>query len=173
MDFSLLFRRGLLVMLAPLMMGLAHGFGTEAATEQAMRAVLLFNFIKFTEWPLTDSPQMQVCISTGDPELMSAMEVLGERSVRSKSLIVTAYRRQSGCDVIYVDSRQRWDGVVEKHASQALAIGGYAGFVTDGGMIEVTVQDGRARFDIGLRGARRAGLRFYPQLLKLARQVVE
>jgi hypothetical protein len=54
-----------------------------------------------------------------------------------------------------------------------LTISGYAGFVADGGMIEIVLQQGGTRFDINLGEAKRAGLRLYPQLLKLARRIVE
>lgn len=172
-EFTLRIRRCLLVMLTSSTVGAVPCLATEVAMEQAVRTALLFNFLKFTEWPVAASPQLQVCIATGDPELMTAMEALNQRTVRGKPLTMTRYRQQAGCDVLYVDSRQRWVGMAESPAPHALTIGGYAGFVADGGMIEIALQEGGVRFDIGLREARRAGLRFYPQLLQLARRIVE
>lgn len=148
----------------------------ETASEQAVRAALLFNFIKFTEWPAAavGDPQLRVCIATSDPAQIAAIEALDERRVRGKPLAAVRFSRQDDCGVIYVDSRQRWIEIAARHTTgSALTIGGYSGFVADGGMIEISLQDGRARFDINLPEAKHAGLRLYPQLLRLARRVVE
>lgn len=166
----------LLALLLPSLSGLASVFAAEAASEQAIRAALLFNFIKFTQWPATavDKPQLRVCIATDDWLQIEALEALDKRLVHGKPLAAMRFSGQSDCGVIYVDSRQRWNEMLEQRVTgRALTIGSYAGFVTDGGMIEISLQEGRARFDINLLEAKRAGLRFYPQLLRLARRIVE
>lgn len=154
----------------------APALAEEAVSEQAVRAALVFNFIKFTEWPANPAGDglLRVCIATSDPAQIAAIEALGERRVRGMPLTAVRFRRQADCGVIYVDSSQRWSDVGDRRGlGTALTIGGYAGFVADGGMIEISLQEGRARFDINSAEARRAGLRFYPQLLRLARRVVE
>lgn len=148
----------------------------EMASEQSVRAALVFNFIKFTEWPAAavgGSP-LQLCVATNDPAQIAALEALDERRVRGKSLVTLRFRRTAHCDVIYVDSRQRWNEIVEQNnTGHVLTIGGYTGFVADGGMIEIALPEGSIRFDINLPEAKRVGLRIYPQLLRLARRVVE
>lgn len=156
--------------------GVAPAAAAAGASEQAVRAALVFNFIKFTQWPAAaggDTP-LRLCIASGDPAQVAALEALGERRVRNLPLAPVRLTRPANCDVIYVDSSQRWNEVVGKlGGGHALTIGGYAGFAADGGMIEISLQDGSARFDINLLEAKRAGLRFYPQLLRLARRVME
>lgn len=169
-------RKWLPAMLASLLLGCPAVFATETARESAVRAALLFNFIKFTEWPAktTDEPHLQVCIASGDPELIVALESLNAREVRGKAVLTVSYGQEKDCDVIYVDSRQRWQYMAEQvRTTHALTVSGYAGFVADGGMIEITLQQGGSRFDINLGEAKQAGLRFYPQFLKLARRIVE
>ena len=149
---------------------------TVAAPEAAVRAALVFNFLKFTEWPAeaADDTHLHVCIASGDPELLAVMETLNARQVHGKAVLITSFRQQADCDVIYVDSRQRWNSITEKPGQpHALTISGYAGFVADGGMIEIVLQQGGSRFDINLGAAKRAELRLYPQLLKMARRIVE
>ena len=166
----------LFALLAPAARGLAPAVAAETASEQALRAALVFNFIKFTEWPAAAAgdPQLRVCVATSDPAQIAALEALDERRVRGIPLAAVRFHRQADCGVIYVDSSQRWNEIAEKRAAgRALTIGGYPGFVADGGMIEISLQEGGARFDINLLEARRAGLRIYPQLLRLARRVVE
>lgn len=149
-------------------------FATEAVSEQSVRAALVFNFIKFTEWPAAtqvESP-FRLCIATNDREQFAALEALKERRVRGKPLVTARFDRHIECDVIYVDSRQYWNEIRETRTT-ALTVGSYAGFAANGGMIEIFLQDGRPRFDINLGEAKRVGLRFYPQLLQLARRILE
>jgi len=164
------------LLLSALLAPAAPVFAVEAASEQAVRAALVFNFIKFTEWPAAaaNDPQVRICIATNNPAQIVAIEALNERMVRGKPLAAVLFRNGADCDVIYVDSRQRWNEIVGTYTMRhALTIGGYAGFVANGGMIEISMQEGGARFDINLPEAKRAGLRIYPQLLRLARRVLE
>ena len=163
-------------MLAASVLGCGVVVAAETVPESAVRAALLFNFLKFTEWPAeaTDATHLHVCIASSDPELLAAMETLNARRVQGKSVLTMNFRQQTDCDVIYVDSRQRWKNITEnQRPPHSLTISGYAGFVADGGMIEIVLQQGGTRFDINLGEAKRAGLRLYPQLLKLARRIVE
>lgn len=169
-------RKALAVMLAALLAGSSVAYADETASEQAVRAALLFNFLKFTEWPveLATDTHLNICVASNDADLIAALEGLNARKLRDKTLLVSRYRQQSHCEVIYVDSRQRWQLIIEKAGTpQALTVSDYRGFAAEGGMIEIAMQDGKTRFDINQKEAKRAGLRFYPQLLKLARSVLE
>lgn len=166
----------LLLALPALLAPAASAWATEAASVQGVRAALVFNFIKFTEWPAAsvgDRP-FRVCIASDDSAQVAALESLSGRQVRGMPLESVRFRGQADCGVIYVDSSQRWNELTDKRTvGHALTIGGYTGFVADGGMIEISVQEGGARFDVNLLEAKRAGLRFYPQLLRLARRLVD
>lgn len=162
--------------LAGLLAAAAPVLAAEAASEQSVRAALVFNFIKFTEWPATTTgeTQLRVCVATNDPAQMAAIEALDNRRVRDKTLVAVRFRHQADCGVIYVDSPRRWRELAERSAiGSPLTVGAYAGFVADGGMIEISLQGGNVRFDINLHEAKRAGLRIYPQLLRLARRIAE
>lgn len=165
----------LFALLAPAALGTAPVFAAEMASEQAIRAALLFNFIKFTEWPAAaGNSQLRVCLATNDRAQIAAIEALDEHRVRDLPVAVVRFRQEVDCGVIYVNSSQRWNEISRKYVGgHALTVGSYAGFVADGGMIEISLQEGVARFDINLLQAKRAGLRMYPQLLRLARRVVE
>lgn len=168
-------RRWLLVLLAAALPA-SPSVAADTASEQALRAALLFNFLKFTDWPAAEpNAKLQVCIVAGDPLLLAAMDALNERQVHGRTLSATRLKPQAACDVIYADSRQRWSGIAERQTGQpVLTVGGYKGFIADGGMIEVALDNNfSVSFDINLLEAKRAGLRFYPQLLRLARRVVE
>jgi len=147
-------------------------------TEQSVRAAMVFNFLKFTEFPLQDianAKQIRLCIAVGSPQQAEALVALSGRKVWGRELIVVRLAGQGDdCHVFYVDSRQRWNAVEEQRILRSkLTISAYPGFAREGGMIEIVLQEDGARFDINLAEGRRAGFRFSPQLLRLARHVYE
>lgn len=165
-----------IALLVPAAPGSAPVLAGETITPQAVRAALVYNFIKFTDWPAAAAgpARLRLCAATGDPVQMAAIEALGNRLVRGIPLVPVRFVQQLDCRVIYVDSPRLWQEVVDRQAAgQALTIGSYPGFVRDGGMIEISQFDGQTRFDINLLEARRAGLHLQPQLLRLARRIVE
>lgn len=150
----------------------------DVATEQSVRAAMVFNFLKFAEWPWSGDAQLnslRLCVASSDPQQVQALEKLAGRQVRGMALVVAnVFSRAGGCNVFYVDSRPRWIEALESGTvEQVLTISSYSGFVGDGGMLEIGFQEGSPRFDVNLAEVRRAGLRLYPQLLRLARKVYE
>lgn len=149
---------------------------SEIASENAVRAVLLYNFLQFADLPANGANEkpLSICVATGDPDLLAAIEQLRDRQIRGRPLFVQSFRQETPCDAIYVDSRARWQFIADKPGSpRALSVGVYPGFINDGGIVEVDLQQNRPRFDINIAQAKRAGIRFYPQLLRLARRVIE
>lgn len=147
-------------------------------TEQSVRAAMVFNFLKFTEFPpegIANAQRIRLCIAVGDPLQAEALSALSGRKVWGRELIVARLAgRDDDCQALYVDSRQRWNAAEEQSVFRhMLTISAYPGFVRDGGMIEITMQEGSPRFDINLAEGRRAGFHFSAQLLRLARHVHE
>lgn len=166
----------LLALLVPAAPGWAPVLAAETTSPQAVRAALLYNFIKFTGWSAaaTSPAPLRLCVATGDPAQMTAIEGLGNRLVQGMPLAPVRFVQQLDCKVIYVDSPKLWREVGERQASgNALTVGSYPGFVREGGMIEISLVEGHTRFDINLQETRRAGLHLQPQLLRLARRIVE
>ncbi len=148
----------------------------EITNVQAARAAMVFNFLKFSEFPpkANLAPEIRLCVAVRDMRQAEALELLSGRKVGGRELIVADFTAQSTCDVFYVDTRQRWNAVEDHPAlSLALTIGTYPGFASDGGMIEIAVQPDAIRFDINRKKGKRAGIHFSPQMLRLARQIHE
>ncbi len=155
-----------------------HAAGAEMPDEQSMRSAMLFNFLKFSEFPrsgIDKTRVIQVCIDVRDNRQAEALAALSGRKVAGRELRVVDFALGNGdCQVLYVDSRQRWNALATHPALRgALTLSAYAGFAEEGGMIEIGRQDDGIRFDINLVQARRAGFHFSPQLLRLARNVYE
>lgn len=170
------FRWIALVMLAACSSLVWPATADELPGEQSMRSAMLFNFLKFTEFPRQSIDKIrviQVCIGVRDRIQMEALAALSGRKVAGRELRVVDFAlRRGDCQVLYVDSRQRWNALVTDPAIRdALTISSYAGFAEEDGMIEIGRQDDGIRFDINLDQARRAGFGFSPQMLRLARKV--
>jgi hypothetical protein len=148
----------------------------ERPTEQSVRAAMTFNFMKFTEFPpenLPDQQRLRLCISVGDPSQAEALGALAGRKIWNRELVVRRLgERDLSCQVLFVDSRQRWNAALESRSlGAALTVGSYRGFVQDGGMIEIDMESSGNRFEINLAQVRGAHFHMSPQLLRLARQI--
>jgi len=150
----------------------------ELPDEQSMRAAMLFNFLKFTEFPpsgVDKSRVIQVCIGVRDERQAATFVALSGRKVAGRELRVVDFALRSGdCQLLYVDSRPRWNALATHPALRnALTISAYDGFAEENGMIEIARQDDGIRFDVNLAQAHPAGFHFLPQVLRLARKVYE
>lgn len=159
----------------------AHGrmaVAQETATEQSVRAAMVLNFLQLIEFPpesLAKAQQLRLCVAVGDPWQAEALAALSGRKIGARELIVVRLAgRDDDCQVLYVDSRLRWNAADDRQGfSRVLTISAYPGFARDGGMIEIALQEGRPRFEINLVEGRRAGFHFSPNLLRLARRIHE
>ena len=167
-----------LILLAALICPLPTATAQDMPTEQTVRAAMVFNFLKFTEFPprgIAAARGLRLCVAVDESRQAEALAALSGRRVGGRELTVADFTAQgSDCNVLYVDSRQRWNAIAELDAlHNVLTISAFPGFVRDGGMIEIDVQPDGTRFDINLAKARYAGIHFAPQVLRLARHVYE
>jgi hypothetical protein len=169
----------LVVMLALALLGHSHAtLAEELPGEHAVRAAMVFNFLKFSELPrdvLAGSPTLEICLAVGDERQAQALTALSGRKVAGRELNVMPLNGGGEqCHVLYVDSRQRWNSLRNRpRLRRALSISAYPGFARDGGMMEMAVQTGGVQFDVNLARSRDAGIRFSPQMLRLARRTYD
>jgi|GEM_PF-2299685 len=146
--------------------------------EHAVRAAMVFNFLKFSELPhevMVGSATIDICLAVGDARQAEALGALSGRKVAGRELNVMPLNGGGEeCHVLYVDSRQRWNSLRNRpRLRRALSISAYPGFARDGGIIEIAVESDGARFDINLADSRHTGIRFTPQMLRLARRIYD
>ncbi len=124
---------------------LFHGkpaMAQELPSEQSLRAAMVFNFLKFTEFPpesIANVQRIRLCIAVGDIRQAEALLALSGRRAWNRELaVVHLAGRGDDCHVLYVNSRQRWNAIEEQRVfPRALTIGDFPGFTQDGGMIEL------------------------------------
>jgi hypothetical protein len=158
-----------------------------AVGAEVVRAVMLFNFARFTEW--TDSHDTAngplVIGAAGDRALEEALFKLAERQTiqdrRVRVVRVSSLRSLQDCHVLYVGSPAMLAEVGAPSAAEflhevvekpVLTVSDSPTFLAQGGILNVFVgEEGKLRVEISPRQAAKAGLVLSSRLLALARIV--
>ena len=178
------YRKALLPLFAAAWLGAAFGPAVAqaqaAAPEYDVKALFLFNFTKFVEWPqaaFTDehSP-LKLCV-LGENPFAKAVKVLADEEVGGRKL--TFQHLESGnsletCHVLFI-SRSERDRLPQilagLHNAPVLTVSEMPAFIEQGGMINFILEGSKVRFDINQEAAERAGLKISSRLLALAKHV--
>jgi hypothetical protein len=154
--------------------GLARANVPHSAAE--LKAVFLFNFGSFVEWPPEAMPAagQPFCIGVcGSPEVASALEavVAGERIQNHPVRVVLVRHRAEAlsCQILYLAAGE--EGVVNADALRGKAIlttGDTDRFEAGGGIVRFVPERNRIRLVVDLDHARAAGLKISSQLLRIA-----
>jgi hypothetical protein len=168
-------RRGLLA--AGLLLGVLPA---RAATPQEyqVKAVFLFNFAQFVEWPATAfaGPNAPLVIGVlGEDPFGSALDdtVRGE-IINQRPLVVRRFQRieeVDHCHILFVsrsESKRLETVVAALRGRTILTVGDTEGFALRGVMIRFITEKNRIRLRINLDAARAAALVISSQLLRPA-----
>ncbi|MGH7337495.1 MAG: YfiR family protein, partial [Myxococcota bacterium] len=154
-----------------------------------VRAAFVLNFVRYTEWPASafaaaDSPYFVVVFD--DDGVAQALEELAERagSTGGRALRVIKLRSPKRDEeraalaetlrrshVVYLGEKPDRELVAALAATSVLTIAADAGFVHEGGMIALVVEDNRVTFDVDADAIRGRGLVLSSRVLRLARSV--
>ena len=144
----------------------------DVSLEYQVKAVYLFNFVKFITWPSAPEPgPIAICVAGRNPfgeALQEAIrgEVIGERRLEARFI----REPQPGCHVVFVpqgtDARPYLDAAGRTHT---LTVGEEPGFLARGGIVNFILDGGSVRFEIDATAAERANLRISSHLMRLAR----
>jgi hypothetical protein len=168
-----------------LQIGLLAGFtlhaGAAAAEmeEYRVKALFLYNFTQFIEWPIeafkgTNGP-LNICVIGPSPfEKGELEEVIAGKRIDSHPLayrVINDPSQSSACHIVFVSSAaaKRTRTMVAEHKQAGLlTVGENPGFAAGGGVVNFLVKDGRVRLEINVGAAEREKLRISAKLLKLA-----
>jgi hypothetical protein len=149
--------------------------------ESQVKAMFVYNFLKFVEWPVDASVGPQdpfvVLIIGGGATADATERFLESKTIGERALVV----RRTQSDPSFTGVRAAF--VVERDgkklhrildaatAAGVLTIGEDDGFATLGGVIGLLVENRKVRFDVDTSAAQSAGLRVSSKLLALTRNV--
>jgi len=147
--------------------------------EQEIKAGLLYNFLKYTQWP-EGSPQaggkIIVCLFGGDP-FSGHLQPMSGRTVNQRSIEIRNVHTEpeiDACSLLYVhaDEKLYWPQLQKTLAAKnVLTVSDFDGFAASGGMIEFIRADNRIGIKINTDAVTAAHLAVQDRLLKLASTV--
>lgn len=155
---------------------------TEVSKEYQLKAVFLFNFIQFVQWPETsfeeESSPFIIGILGNDPFGFFLDKTVEGEAVNGHPLVVQRYRsvEEIGkCHILFVGISDRkvinqaLDSLSDKNI---LTVSDLQNFGAHGGMIGFVTREGKVRFQINHKAAEEANLIISTKLLRLA-EIVE
>jgi YfiR/HmsC-like len=150
--------------------------GTQAL-ENEVKAVFLYNFAKYVDWPPArgTSASIRVCVPADPPFLALVREAVRDEIVNGRPLTaleVEGLDSARECDILYVGEAGTPDAAAWINAArggQTLTVG--EGRLVDGLVIAFVRDRDRLRFDISRAAAAKQNLSISSRLLGLARRV--
>jgi uncharacterized protein DUF4154 len=149
-----------------------------ASPEYQLKAVFLFNFAQFVEWPASafagpDTP-LVIGVLGEDPFGSYLDETVRAETVNGRPLEVRRYRGVAEigtCHILFVNRRgeDRLQGVIDSLRGRSiLTVSDAEGFGSRGGMIRFVTDRNRIRLRINLEAAQAADLTLSSKLLRPA-----
>jgi len=154
------------------------GADEPSAEEYQVKAVFLFNFAKFVEWPAAafksgDDP-FEICVLGRNPFGTQLEDVVRGKTVGKRTFVVRSVstaKQAAGCHVVFVggSEQKRVQPVIDElKGASILTVGESADFLENGGIVNFKIKDSRVRIEINSQCAERAQLRISSKLLSLA-----
>jgi hypothetical protein len=158
--------------------GLDVSAQTAPSKEYQIKAVFLFNFVQFVEWPPAafagaDTP-LVIGILGDDPFDTYLDETVRDEKVANRPLEIQRYRRVDDiktCHVLFISRSEtsRLEQVLSSLKDRHLLIVGDADdFVQRGGMIRLATAQNKIRLIVNVEAARAANLTISSKLLRSA-----
>jgi hypothetical protein len=153
----------------------------QASPEYQLKAVFLFNFAQFVEWPAGAFPGPDAPLVIGilgdDPFGPYLDETIRGESVNNRPLSIRRYRTVQEidtCQILFVSRREQGhlQGILDSLKGRSiLTVSDAEGFASRGGMIRFVTDRNRIRLRINLEAARAANLTLSSKLLRPAQIV--
>jgi hypothetical protein len=159
--------------LLTLQTAIAAAPGQGVSLEYQVKAVYLFNFVKYVTWPAPAQPgPITICLAGRNPFGDALEEALrGEQVDRRPLEVRVIVKPTPGCDVLFVPRDAAAKSYLQAaRGGSTLTVGEEPGFLAQGGMINFFLETGKVRFEIDGEAAERARLRISSHLLRLARE---
>jgi hypothetical protein len=165
-------RRAAVLVVAALMV---TGAAALAPSEYQLKAVFLFNFAQFVEWPPEafdeSTSSLNVCIAGSDPFGSELEAVMQGESVGGRPLVVERLadlEDTQRCHLAYVNQpeQQLRETLQRLKGKPVLTVGETQAFMESGGMIRFNMDGKKIRLMINPKAADEAQLRLSSKLLR-------
>lgn len=148
------------------------GAAQGAVPKEQIKAALVFNFLKFTEWPAdTGNGPLVLCVAGPDRKTEAAFAQVQGRMIENRMIQVRTVRGAdvAACHLLYIQDIGR-DLLTQVVAGNPnlLTVGDQDDFTEAGGVIGLVESQGRLQFKVNLDMLKRGNYKVSSQLLKLA-----
>jgi uncharacterized protein DUF4154 len=167
---------GMLLVLGAMLPVAAHADESLQLREQEIKAGLLYNFLKYVEWPPIDATHatapVTVCVFGDDPFNGYLQPMIG-RTVNRRKIAVRSIRdfpEAAACDLLFINTaeKDRWPQLQKFLTGKTiLTVGDFNRFADTGGMIEFGRKDDHINVSLNIDAVTAARLRVEDRLLKL------
>jgi hypothetical protein len=155
----------------------AHG-QSSPSREYQVKAVFLFNFTQFVDWPPAAFPEDTASLVIGvlgdDPFGPYLDEIVRGEQVNNRRLTVRRYRRLediAACQVLFIsrsEDKNLGKVLTAVKGSDVLTVSDADAFASRGGMIQLATEKGKIRLKINVDAARASSLTISSKLLRSA-----
>ena len=152
----------------------------ERPSEYQVKAVYLYNFGKFVNWPAdaARSIDFDVCVLGTDPfgQLLDA--TVSDSTINGKRVVAKRIARAqdaSDCRIVFIagsESPRLAGHLPVLNRLHVLTVSDNPHFLERGGMIQFVFDGDRIRFAVNLTATQEAGLTLSSELLKVATKVI-
>jgi hypothetical protein len=150
--------------------------------EYQIKAVFLFNFAQFVQWPETNftdtNAPFRIGVLGDDPFDGFLDETVRGENVNGHPLMVQRYRHPGDvkdCQILFVsrsESSQMEQILIDLKGKSILTVGDAEGFVKDGGVIRFVTEQNKIHLRISPEAAQNANLTISSKILRLS-EIVE
>lgn len=147
-----------------------------ATSEYQLKAVFLFNFAQFVEWPESafadPTSPLFICVLGNDPFGAELEAVMQGESIRGRHLVVERHgtvEEARHCHVLFVNQSadSEWRATLEQlKGAPILTVGETREFARAGGVIRFFMEGNRVRLQVNPSAAQAAQLRVSSKLLR-------
>lgn len=147
---------------------------TEPMREYDVKAVFIYNFAKFVDWPNSVGANVRLCL-LGTSPFGKAFDPIRGQPVKGRKFDVIPIDTATavpGCHMVYVPPSQErnLDKVLARtRGNGILVVSDSEGYAQRGSMINFYLEDEKVRFEINLQSIESSGLRVSSQLLALGK----
>ncbi|HLH56906.1 MAG TPA: YfiR family protein [Verrucomicrobiae bacterium] len=156
--------------------------GQASLPEPEVKALFLFNFAKYVDWPADSFASASDALTIGIIGHNICTECLQKavegKKVSGRSVVVRQIEKPEeilACQLVFVsDSEKRHleDIFNQLHSRPVLVVGDSEKFARQGGVIGFVKKDGKVRLEVNLNAARKARLEISSKLLAVADEVI-
>ena len=163
------------IVLAALHLPAAPG---ETIDEYQVKAAFLFNFAKFVDWPAQafkgPTDPIAICLFGTNPFGNSLEDAVDKKAVGGRAFVVRRVSdvlQAAGCHILFITSsgQKKYQMFGQDVVMNGvLIVGETPGFASEGGIVNLRLEQGRVRIEVNVHAAERANLRISSKLLSLA-----